>query len=272
MEYSTLEELLDAMENDRKIHICVAFQEKYENALLAQGVGHRYHNAPICKYIRKKYGGYTHCSRCRKIVEEMVVRRKKPLSGYCCDGVYEYCSPVIYQEKVIAVIFIGNILLNTEEQKHRLGVELDPKLLNTMATGYTEEDCARVAGVIGSYIKLLVDTYGICESGQDPLVENIKHYIFENYIFGFSASDIASAFGYNEKYIGRVFKERSGQSIKEYCNMLRMNEAKKLLLATDLPVSDIAGLTGFNNITYFNYVFGKHTSMSPSKYRDYHNG
>ena len=137
-----------------------------------------------------------------------------------------------------------------------------------MDSGYTYEDCRRAAGIVGSYITLLLDTYGISEQGQDPLVEKVKHYIFENFTFGFSASDIAEQFGYNEKYLGRIFKERAGQSIKEYCNTLRVNEAKKLLVSTDLPVSEIAGLTGFNNITYFNFVFGKHTAMSPTQYRE----
>ena len=268
MEHSTLEELLDTLEKNQKIHICISFQEKYGNPLLAQTVGHRYHNAPVCKYIRKKRGGVQECSRCRQVVERLVVRSRKPVSGLCPDGVYEYCSPVIYHEKVVAVVFVGNILVNTEEQKRRMSPDIGPKLLSTMASGYTCEECRRAAEIVGSYIKLLLDVYGIAESGQDPLTERIKHYIYENYTFGFSALDIANEFGYNEKYLGRIFKDRCGQSIKEYCNTLRVNEARKLLVATDLPVSDISGLTGFNNITYFNYVFSKHTGTSPTQYRE----
>lgn len=267
MEHSTLEELLDTLEKNRKIHICVVFQGNYESALLARSAGHRVHNAPVCKYIMKKRGGYQDCYRCRSTVGRMVTRSKKPVSGYCPSGVYEYCSPVIYRDKVVAVIYIGNILLGTEDQKLRIEKEVDPKLFPTMDRDYTVEDCGRAAGIVASYITLLLDAYGISESGLDPLVERVKHYILENYAFGFSASDLADAFGYNEKYLGRMFKKRSGQSIKEYCNTLRVNEAKKLLMTTDLPVSEIAGLTGFNNITYFNYVFSNVTGMSPGAYR-----
>jgi len=268
MEHSTLEDLLNTLEKKGKIHICVSFQEKYGNVLLAQSAEHRYHKAPVCRYIRKMYDRQQECTHCRTVVERLVVRRKKPIAGCCPNGIYEYCSPVIYQDRVIAVVFVGNILTDSEEQKQRLFAGADHKLLNTMATGYTDEDCRRIADIVGSYIKLLLDVYGTSESGQDPLVERIKHYIFENYTFGFSAADIADAFGYNEKYIGRIFKERAGQSIKAYCNAHRINEAKKLLVATELPISDIASLTGFNNITYFNFVFGKHTAMSPTQYRE----
>ena len=267
MEHATLDELLDILEKDRKIHICVVFQGNYDNVLLARSVGHRVHNAPICKFIMKKRGDYRECYRCRYTVGRMVNRSRKPVEGYCPNGVYEYCSPVIYQDKVVALIYIGNILLNPEEQLPRLEREVTPKLFSTMDRMYTAEDCRRTAEIVSSYITLLLDSYGITESEHDPLVEKIKRYILENYAFGFSVADLADTFGYNEKYLGRVFKKRSGQSIKEYCNALRINEAKKLLMSTELPVSEIAGLIGFNNITYFNCVFSGHTGMSPGAFR-----
>jgi YesN/AraC family two-component response regulator len=145
---------------------------------------------------------------------------------------------------------------------------VDKKLLHTMDTGYTREDCRKTAEIVESYISLLLDAYGVGKLGQDSLVEKVKQYIFENYIFGFTASDIAKALGYNEQYLGRLFKERFGQNIKAYCNVLRINEAKRLLVSTDLSISEIAGLIGFNNTTYFNYVFANHTAMSPTQYRE----
>ena len=267
MEHSTLDELLETLEKDRKIHICVIFQENYENPLLVRSVGHRSHNAPICKYIRMKKGSHHGCYRCRALVGRMVTRYRKPVSGCCPCGIFEYCAPVIYRDSVIAVVYVGNILTGSEEQRRRLEKEVDPKIVSTMDAHYTPEDCRQAAAIVSSYISLLFDVYGISEAGQDPLVDRIKRYIQENYSTGFSAADLSDTFGYNEKYLGRMFKKRAGQSIKEYCNTLRINDAKKLLVGTDLPVSDIASLTGFNNITYFNYVFGKRMEMSPSEYR-----
>lgn len=267
MDHSGLEELLDALEKNRKIHITVVFCNNYGNVKTIPGYQHRVHNTPVCQYVKKKRSGYQDCYRCRRAVEEMLIRHKKPIMGCCFGGVYEYCSPVIYRDKVIAVVFIGNLLTDEPHQRQRLGGMISQELLATMETGFTREDCRVTAGIIASYITLLTDAYGLVDREQDPLIEDVKHYICENYAVDFSAADIAGTFGYNEKYLGRIFKARCGQSIKEFCNALRINEAKRLLVTTDLSVTQIAGMTGFHTVSYFNYVFGKQTDMSPTQYK-----
>ena len=267
MDHSGLEELLDTLEKDRKIHITVVFLEEYGNVKAIPNYRHRVHNTPVCRYVKGKHSGYQACYRCRKTVVKMITQHKKPIMGCCFGGVCEYCSPVIYQDKVIAVVLIGNLLTDDPRQRLRLGSDISPELLSTMQTGFTREDCRKIAGIVASYITLLIDAYGLTEAERDPLVEDIKHYICENSSSGFTAADIANTFGYNEKYLGHIFKERSGQSIKEFSNIFRINEAKKLLVATGLSITQIAGMTGFNSAAYFGHVFEKYTGKSPSQYR-----
>ena len=50
-------------------------------------------------------------------------------------------------------------------------------------------------------------------------------------------------------------------------NKIRIDEAKRLLLSTNLPVSEIAGMAGYDNISYFSTVFRKHVGMSPVDWR-----
>ena len=113
----------------------------------------------------------------------------------------------------------------------------------------------------------LFDRYGIENKTFDPLVENIKNYIRENLAYDFSMEEMAAAFNYTEKYLGRVFKARTGQSIKDYCNRAKVSQAKTLLTQTDLSVALIAVQSGFNSVTYFDRVFRKITGLSPQAYR-----
>lgn len=48
---------------------------------------------------------------------------------------------------------------------------------------------------------------------------------------------------------------------------MRMDEAKRLLLNTDIPIQDISEKTGFNNDTYFSNIFKNKFGVSPLKYR-----
>ena len=55
--------------------------------------------------------------------------------------------------------------------------------------------------------------------------------------------------------------------IAEHIKNLRIEEAKRLLAETDLPVSRIADRVGFTDYNYFCRVFKRETGMPAKKYR-----
>ena len=57
-------------------------------------------------------------------------------------------------------------------------------------------------------------------------------------------------------------------NMREYINQIRIEEAKRMLLTTNLSVSEVAGLVGYDNISYFSTVFRKHTGMTPVDWRN----
>ena len=125
----------------------------------------------------------------------------------------------------------------------------------------------KLANILESYIKFLFDRYGIENTAFDLLIENIKNYIRENLTYGFSMAEMSTAFSYTPRYLGYLFKAKTGTTIKEYCNHLKILQAKKLLTETNMSVVDIAVQVGFNSITYFDRVFAKEVKLSPQAYR-----
>ena len=95
----------------------------------------------------------------------------------------------------------------------------------------------------------------------------MKSYILSNIEFDINTSRIANIFHYNEVYLGRLFKKQVGIGINDYINLQRIEIAKKRLATTREKVIDISSGVGFNNVTYFNRVFKKHTGMTPKEYR-----
>jgi AraC-like DNA-binding protein len=65
----------------------------------------------------------------------------------------------------------------------------------------------------------------------------------------------------------KKFKEFTGMSPKQYQMQFKLNQAKSLLLGTDMPVKIIAFETGFESIYHFSKVFKEKTGSSPSQYR-----
>lgn len=267
MEHATLSSLISALEKGNKMHIMVAFLNKCGNRKTKCDYNQTVHSRPVCRTIKKSPDGMTACYRCRMTVQKAVVRHRKPMAGFCTNGVYEYCRPVVHNDQVICVIFIGNILTDSEEQRRKLTARMDAELLETMEQNLTPADCVETADILASYITFLFDRYGIENKTFDPLIENIKNYIRENQAYGISVEELAAAFNYAPKYLGRLFKSKTGQTVTEYDNRLKIRQAESLLEETDLSIEQIAAQAGFNSGTYFDRVFRKITGLSPLMYR-----
>ena len=192
MDHATLSHLISALEKGNKMHIMVAFLNKCGNRKTKCDYDQTVHSRPVCRTIKKSPEGMAACYRCRMTVQRAVTQRRKPMAGFCTNGVYEYCRPVIHNDRVICVIFIGNILMDSEEQRKKLTARVDAELLETMEQQFTLADCEETADILESYIHFLFDRYGIENKTFDPLVENIKSYLRENQEI--TVEELAAAF------------------------------------------------------------------------------
>lgn len=268
MDHSTLSTLITALERGTNVHISIAFLENCGNRKTLCTHSQMIHDRPVCRAVKQAPGGLASCYRCRMRVQKAVIRHRKSIGGICTNGVYEYCRPVVYDNRVISVIFVGNVLTGDPEQHRRLSRLEDKSLLQTMAQDVTPADCIAIADILESYIVFLFDHYGIENKTYDPLVENIKAYIRENLAYNFSMAELAASFNYTEKYLGRLFKARTGHTIKEYCNTAKVSQAKLLLTDTRLSIAAIAERVGFSSIAYFDRVFSRIAGLTPQQYRE----
>ncbi len=65
----------------------------------------------------------------------------------------------------------------------------------------------------------------------------------------------------------RYFKEHFHITLSQYVTYLRLEHAKQLLQDTDIPVTDVAMQSGYQNVSYFIRSFQKAYAVSPLKYR-----
>lgn len=89
---------------------------------------------------------------------------------------------------------------------------------------------------------------------QNQLLGRILLFIEENLNRSFTIEELCSAFHCSRSYISHLFCSSTGHSFPEYLNLLRMEEARKLLAQTDFPITEIALKTGFSSSSYFSSV------------------
>jgi len=79
-------------------------------------------------------------------------------------------------------------------------------------------------------------------------------------------SDMARVCDMSPKYFCSFFKKMTKKSPVEYLNSYRIEKACRMLLKTDLSVTEVAFSCGFGDLSYFIKTFKKHTGQSPGKY------
>ena len=71
----------------------------------------------------------------------------------------------------------------------------------------------------------------------------------------------------NPSYFSQLFAKKVGKNFRQKLNEVRIKEAQKLIVETDLSMKEIAALTGFQNQQYFSRIFHHYTGQAPSQYR-----
>lgn len=98
-------------------------------------------------------------------------------------------------------------------------------------------------------------------------VQKAKLYMENNFNKKVSIGDIANNVLIDERYLYNLFIRYEQQSPKEYLLSLRFSHACDLLENTSLPISEIAGSCGFDDVCSFSKFFTRKAGSSPSKYR-----
>ena len=92
-------------------------------------------------------------------------------------------------------------------------------------------------------------------------------YLEENYHKEVGLKETAEYLHINSAYLSRIFKQDFGQGLTQYLSDIRMNEAKRLLIETNLKISIISDKVGISNVRYFSSQFKKHTGSTPHAHR-----
>lgn len=103
---------------------------------------------------------------------------------------------------------------------------------------------------------------------MDDPVSIIYSYMVNNHREEITIEALARQVGMNPASLCRYYKQRTGKTIFNTLAEIRVGCACKLLVETDLTVSEIAWRSGFRNQAHFNKQFRQVRGMTPTEYRN----
>ena len=103
---------------------------------------------------------------------------------------------------------------------------------------------------------------------ENLIIQNAIDYIEQHFSADISLTVLAEHLHMNSSYLSKLFKDETQMTFKDFLNRTRINHAERLLLETNLPMSDVASLCGYESGNYFGDVFKKTKGVSPIKFRE----
>lgn len=104
-------------------------------------------------------------------------------------------------------------------------------------------------------------------SGNERAVTETLKYIHSRLNEKITIQDLCENVNISDTTLGVHFKNKTGKTIVEYINSLKIDKAKQLLSGTNMRIIDISYELGFNDGAYFNRVFKKFVKLTPNEYR-----
>ena len=94
-----------------------------------------------------------------------------------------------------------------------------------------------------------------------------QEYIDTNLTGDATLDEIAQRVGLSAKHFARAFRQSTGVPPHRWLLQRRIERARELLEAGDLPLAEIALLCGFADQSHFTVTFKKATGLTPGAYR-----
>ncbi|MCL2008744.1 MAG: helix-turn-helix domain-containing protein [Treponema sp.] len=100
------------------------------------------------------------------------------------------------------------------------------------------------------------------------VLRKAERFIWKNYTRKLGLEEISKASGLSAPYFSTIFKEEMGENLSGYLNRLRVERAAALLTETGKSLTEISGLCGFKDKSWFSKIFKSYFGISPGRYRE----
>ncbi len=101
----------------------------------------------------------------------------------------------------------------------------------------------------------------------DPRVSRAMDFICGNPELPYSEAALVKAAGVSASRLRHLFREQTGQSIRDFQERQRLERARQLLTLSGQTIGEISNELGFSNPFYFTLRFKKWSGESPRDFR-----
>ncbi|MCL2175375.1 MAG: helix-turn-helix domain-containing protein [Treponema sp.] len=173
----------------------------------------------------------------------------------------------VFQLKAIELaVLLSRAVSDPKNIKNNTALETTEKCLKKIEESNTFEEIAEILSSITEKMSgMIFSFHGVRHFSA---IRKAERYIWNHYTRKLSLKEIAKASGLSAPYFSTIFKEEMGENLSNYLNRLRVDKAAAMLTSTDVPISEVARICGFEDQSWFSKIFKNNTGLTPGKYRE----
>ena len=213
-----------------------------------------------------------------------LARLPKPIGVFCCDDLR--ASHLLYACRSLGLSVPSDVAI--------LGVDDDPVycMFSTPRLSSIDPDAISIGRTAATTLEsmladrqaasnppnLVVPPKGVVERTSTDTYPNAPTWFADALAFirnnvsnGISASDVFRHVGFSRTLVERAFHDNISSSVQKQIAQARIDEAKRLLSTSLLPIKEVASLSGFSSLEYLSRAFTAATGLSPTAWRERNN-
>ena len=232
----------------------------------------------FCNKIREDEARKQKCALSDESHFKQVNEEHKTIIYTCHAGIVETITPIFYENIIIAYVMLGRF--RDAERKYsshaivrkslsKYGLKDQEKEYLKLYKQLPVFSVAQLNSAI-SILKLCIRyiwNEKLIKLNKNMLPTKIENFILENLSSELTIKNICKEFFISKEKLYSIFREEYNDTVKNFINNKRIQQAEKLLGVTTAPIANIAEQVGFSDYNYFIRLFKKKTNLSPLQYR-----
>lgn len=132
---------------------------------------------------------------------------------------------------------------------------------------YSFHQFSEITETIWEVAEALINS--IDKEPQSPrhAIHLVKQYIYNHFSEDLSLDILANQVYLSPRYLSTMFIQETGYGINKFIKSVRMEQARELLLHTNMKITGICQQVGYSNVSYFCKSFLEDFGTTPEKFR-----
>lgn len=223
----------------------------------------------FCKAVRSQPALAKKCIDCDNIGFDICDQTKSPHIYECHMSVTEAIAPIYSGGIHVGYLMFGQILRPSRQKvidaAKTHGIPVTEGMLGQMPTA--DDGYIRSAVSMMSVCADYLCTKEIIRRNPNVLSYHLQQHIHTHLDGDLSVEALCKRFYLSRTKLYQLSRQTFQMGISDYVRQQRLIKAKKLLVSTDLPVSQIAAAVGIPDTNYFIRTFKQLQGVTPLQYR-----